>query len=170
MKLILVACLAAMTFSGGCTEEVNHRGSGPPSPSPSPERTPARRTKPQTFDRLTMALHLGKDEVQPGGTIRSQVEIKNDSDRPVTDPGCLLQAFRFALVPADDPDAELWGQVVVDCSGPFTYGPGHVNSYRGPTFHANDKFGDPLPVGDYLAVMELEKRSQRFVVPVSITE
>ena len=168
MKHVLVVAVAALTLCGACTQDATEPGTAPPSPSP--ERTQAPRTKPQAFDRLTMALHLEKDEVQPGGSIGSQVEIKNDSDRAVTDPGCLLYAFRFALVPADDPEAELWGQVVIDCSGPVTIGSGQEDSYRGPTFHANDKFGDPLPVGDYLAVMELDKRSERFVVPVSVTE
>lgn len=45
-----------------------------------------------------------------------------------------------------------------------------MDSYSGPSFRATDKFGDPLPVGDYLAVMELEMRSERFVRPVTITE
>lgn len=124
---------------------------------------------PQRFDDLTIELRLESTEVEAGGQIESEVLIRNDSDRPVTDPGCLLYAPRFALVPEDDPDAELWGAIVVDCSGPATMHPGEDERASGPTFRAADKYGEPLPPGDYLAVMDLERRRQDIVVPVTVT-
>ena len=169
MKLLRAAALSLLVIASACDAQ-----KADPTPAPtqasSPSPAPAEVRKRRPFDRLTMELHLRTDRVRPGGVIHSQVELKNDSRHAVTDPGCLLYAYRFALVPADDPAAELWGQVVVDCSGPFVVRPGHIDSYRGPSFRATDRFGDPLPVGEYLAVMELEKRSERFVEPVTIAE
>lgn len=162
MKVALVTGLVVLILGSACREEPRVE---------SPEKSPPPGTqKRQAFDRLTMSLHLETDEVAPGGTIESQVEVENNSNKAVTDPGCLLSAYRYALVPAGEPQAELWGQVVVDCSGAFKLKPGYMDSYSGPSFRATDKFGDPLPVGDYLAVMELEMRSERFVRPVTITE
>ena len=125
-------------------------------------------SKRKPFDQLTMSLELRSTEVAPGGKIASAVSVENETRKPVTDPGCALYAYSFALVPADQPDAELWGQVVVDCAGRRVLKSGYVDRYAGPTFRATDKYGDPLPVGEYLAVMELQYRSKRFVEPVSV--
>ena len=121
------------------------------------------------FDRLTIVLELESNRVEPGGTIRSTISVENESDRPVTDPGCLLNSYSFAMLPADEPDGELWQQVVVDCSGASTMGPGFSDGFTGPDFQAQTKFGDPLPPGEYLATMALPKRTGRFAVPVTIT-
>ena len=121
------------------------------------------------FDRLTIQLHLESKTVEAGGQIDSQVDVENRSDRPVRDPRCLIAAPNFGLVPESDPHAELWGQAVVDCSGPFTFRPGYIDRFAGPTFNATDKFGDPLPPGDYIATMRLERRTDPITAPVEVT-
>ena len=95
--------------------------------------------------------------------------MENRSGKPVRDPGCRLYAPNYGLVPESDPDAELWGQVVVDCAGPNVMEPGYKDRFAGPTFRATDKFGDPLPPGDYIATMRLELRAEAITAPVEIT-
>ena len=117
-----------------------------------------------------MTLELNASEVPAGRAVGSHITVRNDSGRAVRDPGCVLAAFRFALVPVDDPDAELWGQVITDCAGAFVIKPGYVDRYSGPTFQATDKFGDPLPPGEYIATVTLDLRSEPLTQPVTVTD
>jgi hypothetical protein len=124
----------------------------------------------QRFDALTMTLELDETSVRTGGEIESRLLIENRSGKTVTDPGCLIAAGRYSLIPMDEPDAELWLAPVVDCQGPFTMPDGFEESYSGPTFPAATKFGDPLPPGRYIASLHIEELSDRFQQPVVITE
>ena len=47
--------------------------------------------------------------------------------------------------------------------------PGYRDVFRGPDFYARTKFGDPLPPGEYLAVLEIRGLSQRLEYPVTVT-
>ena len=96
------------------------------------------------------------------------MHVENRSGSPVTDPGCQLSNTRHALIPVDQPDAELWTVTMTDCGGPFAYEPGVVDDFTGPTFQAAAKNGDPLPPGDYLAVWEVD--GQRLEYPVEVTD
>lgn len=151
LLLLLVACGGAQ----GSARDSSERAGG----------ATARR-----FDALTLSLKLEKTSVPSGGEIESELVIQNRSGKRITDPGCLLGAGRYALVPVDDPAAELWLVPVVDCQGPFVMGDGFSESYSGPTFLAATKFGDPLPPGRYIASLEIEGRSDRLEQPVDVTE
>jgi hypothetical protein len=47
--------------------------------------------------------------------------------------------------------------------------PGYRDGYRGPDFFARTKYGEPLPAGEYLAVVDIRGLSQRLEYPVTIT-
>lgn len=126
--------------------------------------------KAQRFDALTLGLRLETTNVPGGGEIESRLAVRNRSGKSITDPGCLLGAGRYALVPVDDPAAELWLAPVVDCQGPFVMADGFSESYSGPTFPAATKFGDPLPPGRYIASLEIQGRTDRLEQPVMVTE
>ncbi|HEX2241198.1 MAG TPA: hypothetical protein VHJ82_08685 [Actinomycetota bacterium] len=122
------------------------------------------------MDGLTITLVLEQSTVRSGHEIASFLDIRNDSGKAITDPRCLRVSTSSALVPADDPDAELWQQGVVDCGGPFIYEAGFIDRRTGPTFMARDKFGEPLAPGDYLAALEIPGYSQRLTQPVEVTD
>ena len=122
----------------------------------------------QRFDPLAVSLTLSSDRVASGKTLRNRLVVENPSDQSVTDPGCLIGTGRYALVPANDPDAELWRQPVADCGGPYEMKPGFREASHGPSFPAHTKYGDPLPSGKYLAVLEIEGLSQRLEYPVAV--
>jgi hypothetical protein len=47
--------------------------------------------------------------------------------------------------------------------------PGYREEYRGPDFFARTKYGDPLPPGEYLAVLDIRGLSHRLEYPVTVT-
>ena len=166
MKIVIASL--ALTIGVACGGVSSGPSSGRSEPGAAASPTPSD-TGPQAFDGLTITLHLSSTEVESGGEIQSEVVIKNKTERPVTDPGCLFHSPRFALVPEDDPESELWGAIIVDCAGPSVLHPGESERSSGPTFRAADKYGEPLPPGDYLAVMDLEERTERVVERVMVT-
>ena len=167
MRRLVPTLLAGLVIVvGACADEPARQ---PTATASSPGATAPSERGPHQFDRLTLTLELEAREVSAGGTIASHVTVRNDSKRPVRDPGCLLYAFNYGLIPVDDPAADLWGQVVVDCSGPYVFRPGYTDRFTGPTFRASDKYGDPLPPGEYLAAVAFERRSDRLTRPVTIT-
>ena len=164
-RLATVITVTVLTFSACGDEAPPDRADA--SPSTQGAETPDE--GPHQFDRLSLTLELERDEVASGGSIDSFITVRNDSKQPVSDPGCLLYAFNYGLIPAGQPDADLWGQVVIDCSGPFVFRPGYVDRFAGPSFRAADMYGDPLPPGDYIAAVAIERRSERLTQPVTIT-
>lgn len=58
---------------------------------------------------------------------------------------------------------------MTDCGGPHRMPPGYREEYEGPDFVARTKHGDPLPPGEYLAVLDIEGLSQRLEYPVTVT-
>jgi hypothetical protein len=125
-------------------------------------------TKPQRFDSLSITLVLPSDHVPSGKSLPSRMIVQNPSDATVIDPDCHIGAGRFGLVPVDDPDADVWVQPVIDCGGPYTMKPGFRDEHMGPEFPAHTKYGDPLPPGEYLAVLEIQGLSQRLEYPVTV--
>jgi hypothetical protein len=124
----------------------------------------------QRFDPLTVNLELEATSVRTGGEIESRLLIENRSGKTITDPGCLIAAGRYALVPIDESDAELWLAPVVDCEGAFAMPDGFEKSYSGPTFPAATKFGDPLSPGRYIATLKIEGLSGRLEQHVVVTD
>ena len=121
------------------------------------------------FDPLSISVTLGSATVQQGETLPSRAFIENSSTKVVVDPACVIAEGRYALVPVDQPDAELWVRPMTDCGGPHRMPPGYREEYRGPDFFAQTKYGDPLPPGDYLAVLDIRGLSQRLEYPVTVT-
>jgi hypothetical protein len=107
---------------------------------------------------LELALVFGATEVRAGEELPSRLTIRNASGHDITDPACIIGSGRYALVPADQPDAELWLQPVADRGGSFVYADGFVGDYDGPVFPARTMHGEPLPPGEYLAVFETDAR------------
>jgi hypothetical protein len=160
--VLLAACLAMSAPScGQATPEPVSPGSG----GGSEQRTA---TKSQRFDALAISVVLRSDHVPSGETLESRLIVENPSDTTVIDPDCSIGGGRYAIVPVDDPDADLWVQVVVDCGGPYSMKPGYREESSGPHFPAHTKYGDPLPPGEYLAVLEIQGLSQRLKYPVTV--
>lgn len=128
-------------------------------------KTSVRQPETTIFDGLTIWLTV-PPTVRSGETLDVTLHAENRTESPVTDPGCQLVGTGSALIPDDEPDAELWLVSVVDCGGPYVYEPGMVDESTGPTFIAATKYGDPLPPGDYLAAWEVD--GQRLEYPVEI--
>jgi hypothetical protein len=158
------ALLAATLLLGGCATPASAPSAtveGLAAPSAEPQ--PAKR-----FDDLDIALELDSTTVAAGAELEGEVVVENRSGHKVVDPGCWLAASGSAVVPPDDPEAELWLQVVVDCAGPNTIHPGDEQR-DAITFIAATKYGDPLPPGDYVAAVEYRGLSRRLEVPIEVT-
>jgi hypothetical protein len=160
--LLLAACLSMSTAACGqaTTEPVTAGTLGRSEPGPA--------TEPQRFDALAISVVLRSDQVPSGETLESRLIVENPSDTTVIDPDCSIGGGRYAIVPVDDPDADVWVQIVVDCGGPYSMKPGYREESSGPDFPAHTKYGDPLPPGEYLAVLEIQGLSQRLEYPVTV--
>lgn len=144
----------------------------PVTQAPSTTSTPTQRQRvaPGHFDGLTITLELKALSVRSGATIGSTLTVRNDSGKTIIDPECVIGSGRYALVPVDDPDAELWLQPVVDCSGAFKMPDGFIERSAGPTFRATTKHGEALPPGQYIATLEIEGYSERLQQPVEVVD
>lgn len=160
---MIVACLAMLTAAcGGATPE-------PPSAAAGGGTEQRTMTKSQRFDALDISVVLKSNRVASGKSLYSRLIVDNASDTAVVDPACWIGTGAYALVPVSDPDAEVWVQPVADCGGPYAMKPGFHAEYSGPDFPAHTKYGDPLPPGEYLAVLEIRGLSQRLEYPVTVT-
>ena len=147
-------------------------GSSPPTPSGEAAAATAGggsqgNRSAEVFGGLWIALEV-PPSVRTGDKLMTTLRVENRYGGPVVDPGCQLSATRHALVPVDDPDAELWSVVTIDCSGPFTYEAGAASEFQGPSFAASTKYGEPLPPGNYLATVEVA--GERLTYPVEVTK
>ena len=133
--------------------------------SPTERKAPAGR-----FDGLTIQLDLEASSVPSGGEVGSSLTVRNDSGELIVDPRCLLNSGRYALVPTEEPGAELWLQPVMDCGVRLRMPDGFTDRYSGPTFPARTRYGDPLPPGKYIASLEIEGYSERLEQSIEITE
>lgn len=167
-QLVDGACLSGDAVSTSKCSDGPVRWSPPPDPTTTaagagPADVPA---EAEIFGGLSVKLVV-PSSVRAGGELNTTMRVENRSGSPVTDPGCRLSNTRHALIPVDQPDAELWMVTMTDCGGPFTYEPGVADDFTGPTFQAVTQDGDPLPPGDYLATWEVE--DQRLEYPVEVT-
>lgn len=121
------------------------------------------------FERLDIELSASEPKVMGGRSLTVRLRIRNDSGETVTDPGCVLGSGPHGLVPADDRGAELWQQIVIDCSGPMPIPDGFDKEYGEFTFYARTSTGDPLPPGKYVAAMEIDGYPGRLEAPVTVT-
>lgn len=164
MKSALLCALLLLLSACGEDPGPEPSAAGPPSATITPGDDPS------GLDSLTITLELDRATVASGEEVGSTLTVRNGSDRTVTDQACHLAQTSSALVPIDDPDAELWLRVVVDCGGPFEMKSGFEDTWTGPEFPARTKYGEPLPPGDYIATTELLGVSQRLEVPVEVTD
>jgi hypothetical protein len=123
----------------------------------------------QLFDPLDITLIFETSEVPSGGELASTMTIANHSGHEIVDPDCRRGSAAYGVVPADDPNAELSLRSTADCGGPFAMPDGFEATYAGPTFLATTSTGEPLPPGDYLAVYDLEDRSEPLRYPITVT-
>lgn len=127
------------------------------------------------LDPLTLSLAFeGRDvasslQVKTGDSLQSELGVVNGSKATVIESGCVIGAARYGLIPLDQPDSELPFGATVDCSGDLDMEPGFSEARTGPEFRATTPQGDPLPPGQYLAVMDIHGRSDRLVYPVTVT-
>jgi len=163
-SLIAVAVLA---LSVGCGHEAPRVGKGV-NLAGGPANVENAGQSPGRFDALSISIRLDSRHISSGRTLGGRLVVVNDSRRTVVDPSCVIAEGRYALVPADDPDAELWVRPMTDCAGPHPMPPGFREESRGPDFPAHTKFGEPLPPGEYLAVLEIEGLSHRLSYPVTV--
>lgn len=120
----------------------------------------------EVFGGLSVELQV-PPSVRSGGELMATLHVENRSGGPVTDPACQLREAAAAIVPVNDPEAELWMVTQTECNGPFTYEEGAVDDVTWLTFKASTKFGDPLRPGNYFAVLEVD--GQRLSRPIQIT-
>jgi hypothetical protein len=131
--------------------------------------TTTRRATAPIFDELDLRLEFSQSEVEQGGVLRATFIIENRSGHEIVDSDCLLSAWRYGLIPSDEPSAALWQQVTIRCAQ-FISMPNGYSVTRGPVeFRARTRTGEPLPTGDYLAAFEVPGRSGRLTYPVKIT-
>lgn len=121
------------------------------------------------LDQLTINVELKENVVQSGARTAFRINVRNDSDKTVTDPGCYLAQTSAAIIPKDAPDAELWLQVITDCAGPFEMEPGYENTWT-TTLLARTKTGEALMPGEYVAALEMRGVAHRFQLPIEVTE
>ena len=173
-QIVSVAVALAVLLLSSCNAGREDVVAGEPSESTeasatsttgSTTKTSVRQPETVIFDGLTIWLTV-PPTARPGETLDVTLHAENRTESPVTDPGCALNGTGSALIPVDEPDAELWLVSVVDCGGPYVYEPGTVDESTGPTFIAATKYGGPLPPGDYLAAWEVD--GQRLEYPVEI--
>jgi hypothetical protein len=157
------ACLVMLTATCGRATQ------GSPAPGSGGGSEQHTMTKSQRFDALDISVVLKPNRVASGKSLYSRLIVNNASTAAVIDPACWIATGAFALVPVGDPHAEAWVQPVADCGGPYTMKPGFHEEYSGPAFPAHTKYGDPLPPGNYLAVLEIRGLSQRLEYPVTVT-
>jgi len=151
-SLALACALVALT---GCAGEVEVTGV-------------QTRTKAERLDALSMTLEVGADRIAAGESVRSRLVVRNPSATTVTDADCAIGSGRYALVPVDDPAAAVWSQPTVDCGGPFAMPSGFGDDRAGPEFTAQGGYSEPLPPGEYLAVLEIDGFSERLVRTVTV--
>ena len=163
-SLIAVTVLA---LSVGCGQEATRVSKGV-NLAGGPTNVEEGDEPPGRFDALSFSLRLDSRHLTSGSTVRGRLLVANDSRHTVVDPSCDIAEGRYALVPADEPDAELWLRPLTDCGGPHPMAPGFREESDGREFPAHTKFGEPLPPGEYLAVLEIEGLSERLSYPVTV--
>jgi hypothetical protein len=175
--LVWAALVPALLSASGCSgdEAQPSREAGQSTASSVPSRAESSAAespaayRPGRFDALTITLTLRSPTAEQGKTLRSRATVENNSTKVVVEPACVIGEGRYALVPADQPDAELWVRPKTDCGGPNRMPPGYHDEFGGPGFFARTKYGEPLPPGEYLAVLAIRGISQRLEYPVTVT-
>lgn len=121
------------------------------------------------LNQLTIEVELKQNAVQSSASTTFKTTVRNASSKTVTDPGCYLAQTSAAIIPPDEPDAELWLQVVTDCGDAFEMDPGFEDTWT-TTLIAATKTGEPLPPGRYVAALEIRGVAHRFELPIEVTE
>ena len=163
VRVFLAVAVAATGVA--CTDDA------PAAPARHSDRVTTSLANEGRLDGLTLTLEVKKTLLAPGEQTSSQLTIENGTKQVITDPACWLPAYRFGLIPADDPSADLEYAHVVDCGGSFGFKPGYSDTWTGPDFRAAFiRESEPLPPGDYLAALEIRGFSERLSVPVVVRD
>ena len=93
--------------------------------------------------------------------------VRNDSGGPITIPACETSVGPRGIVPASQPDAELWLNVTVDCGGPRTIATGDEESWT-ETVYARDKYGTAYEPGPHLVGRKVRGVQERLLVPITV--
>lgn len=81
-----------------------------------------------------------------------------------------MESYEFGLVPADRPDAPLSGELQADCPpGDLLMPPGFAERIPSAVFGARAMAGDPLPPGEYLALLRPRDDIPQVSTPLTIT-
>lgn len=166
------AVLALLGTSGCGPDDVGTAREAVPStgvvPGASPEPAPSASGR-DRFDPLSLSLEFATTTVEAGAELPTRALLENDSTEVVVDPACMIAEGRYALVPIDQPEEELWVRPMTDCGGPHRMPPGYREEFDGPLFFARTAGGEPLPPGEYLAVLDIRGLSQRLEYRVTVT-
>ncbi|MDQ3645389.1 MAG: hypothetical protein M3345_00470 [Actinomycetota bacterium] len=121
------------------------------------------------LNRLTFQVALKDTSVASGERATLEITVRNETDEPITDPGCYLAQTSAAIIPEGEPDAELWLQVITDCQGPSKMDPGDQEAWE-TILYARTKSGEGLEAGRYIAALEMRGVDHRFELPIEVTE
>lgn len=159
----------------GAPAAVSCTYSDPGAAAAQPGGTPAAIAEPdgvtdeQPYDELDLRLAVNAVEVPAGCEITGWLLIANNSGDTVLEAACELSTGGNAIIPIDEPDAELWNAPVADCEGDHEFSDGFEGEFGWFEFVAATKFGEQLPPGEYRAALELDGWSGRFELPVTVT-
>lgn len=161
----LAACAVAVLLTACGDEQVATSTSA----SPTENARPAITVPSGRLQGLSITLELEADQVRSGEEVEAWYVVQNKTDEVISDLGCTLANIQFGLVPALDPDAELWGRQMTDCSGdPFPMEPGFDDRWSAASFPASDGTGKPLAPGHYLATIQAGDHI-RLSAPIEVT-
>src|SRR4029079_9899991 len=145
-----------VSLSIGCTED---KASAP---------STTQSTAPPICGELDLRFEFARDEVPSGAALLATLIAENHSGHAIVDPECFLGAWRFGLIPSDDPSQLLWQAIIADCGRALKMRNGYTGRWTNE-FLARTREGDPLPERDYLAAVEIKGRSGRITHPIKIT-
>jgi hypothetical protein len=159
---------AATSSEVSCSYSDADSEPSPPGGTPAAVGEPHGVTGDEPLDELDLRLAVNATSVAAGCEVTGWLLVTNRSGGPVTERACELGLGRYALVPADASDAELWIAPIATCQGPTEIADGFEGERGWFTFFAAAASGEPLTPGDYVAVLELDGWSGRFELPIVV--
>lgn len=159
---VSMGLVVAILLVTGCSESGESTSSPPTSVH---EIGPA---ESELFGGLTVRLVFDDTTVESGDQLPNRLQAENRSGHPVTDPGCVVGQTASAIIPADDPEADLGPVNETDCGGPRDFPDGFSDEWDGPFLVAATTAGEPLPTGEYIAAVEID--GQRLEYSVEVVE
>jgi hypothetical protein len=116
----------------------------PPGGTPAAIGEPQGVTGDEPLDVLDLRLAVNATSVPAGCEVTGWLLVANRSGGTVTEQACELGLGRYALVPPDASNAELWIRPIADCEGPTDIADGFEGERGWFTFFAATASGEPL--------------------------